>query len=315
MTLSPDHVAASPESTDHYSANPDGANPDSANPDSRGDVPEGGLPLGPDSLTWEFFSDGRMLLLGPRAPVLQNMLPSLGQGVEDHSVWFAETMARFKRSIPPIFGTVYGADGHGTGRTVRDFHKNIKGKMPDGTPYSALNPMTYYWAHATFVEHMMVAADTFIRPLTRADKEQIIKESITWFERYGVSSRGTPTNLDEFEAYWQEALEEKLVAHRTAKFGIGYATRGWPRPKQVPKPVWAVVSWPLNTYSAFITIGGMPERAREILDLPWTPSQEKRYQRFARAVRATDPLYRRIPPKLRMHPICYRAYKREGRLG
>ena len=59
------------------------------------------LPLGPDSLTWRHFGDARMALLGPRAAVLQNMLPALGQGVQDHSVWFAETLARLRRSIPP----------------------------------------------------------------------------------------------------------------------------------------------------------------------------------------------------------------------
>jgi len=92
------------------------------------------LPLGPDSLTWRCFGDNRMALLGPRAAVLQNMLPSLGQGVEDHSVWFEETLARLQRSIPPIFNTVYGADGHAAGHEVRDFHKHIKGKLPDGSP-------------------------------------------------------------------------------------------------------------------------------------------------------------------------------------
>ncbi|MEO5874401.1 MAG: oxygenase MpaB family protein, partial [Streptosporangiaceae bacterium] len=51
-------------------------------------------PLGPDSLTWRFFGDTRMALVGPRAVVLQNMLPALGQGVLDHSVFFAETFAR-----------------------------------------------------------------------------------------------------------------------------------------------------------------------------------------------------------------------------
>ena len=80
-----------------------------------------GLPLGPDSLVWKYFADNRMALLGPRAAVLQNMLPSLGQGVEDHSVWFAETLARLQRSIPPIFNTVYGADAE-AGHQVRDFH-------------------------------------------------------------------------------------------------------------------------------------------------------------------------------------------------
>ena len=145
-----------------------------------------GLPLGPDSLTWRYFGDHRMALLGPRAAVLQNMLPALGQGVEDHSVWFAETLARLQRSIPPIYDTVYGADPEHSGHEVRDFHKPIKGRLPDGAPYSALNPDTYYWAHACFVEHLITATDTFIRRLAEHEREQVFLESLTWFERYGV---------------------------------------------------------------------------------------------------------------------------------
>jgi uncharacterized protein (DUF2236 family) len=277
------------------------------------DVETRGLPLGPDSLTWQFFGDHRMALLGPRAAVLQNMLPSLGQGVEDHSVWFAETLARLERSIPPIYNTVYGADGHASGLQVRDFHKHIKGKLPDGSPYSALNPSTYYWAHATFVEHLIVATDTFIRRLSEAEKEQIFRESITWFERYGVSATGTPQTWREFCDYWDHALAERLVAHRTATYGVGYATKGWPRPARVPAVVWWLVRRPVNALSAFVTIGGMPARGREILGLPWDDRRERRYQRFARVCRALDGGYRRLPGKYRMHVIALRAFKREGR--
>ncbi|MET3961312.1 uncharacterized protein (DUF2236 family) [Marmoricola sp. OAE513] len=272
------------------------------------------LPLGPDSLTWQLFADNRMALLGPRAAVLQNMLPSLGQGVEDHSVWFAETLARLQRSIPPIFNTVYGVDGVAAGHEVRDFHKHIKGKLPDGGRYSALNPDTYYWAHATFVEHLVVATETFIRPLSDAEKDQIIGEHITWFQRYGVSARSVPTTWAEFDAYWQHALDERLVAHRTAAYGVGYATKGWPRPKRIPAPVWFVVKGPINAISSSITIGGMPERGREILGLPWDPQRERRYQRFAKLSRALNPVYAKLPGKFRMHPIALRAFKREGRV-
>lgn len=272
-----------------------------------------GLPLGPDSLTWRYFGDNRMALLGPRAAVLQNMLPALGQGVEDHSVWFAETLARLQRSIPPIFNTVYGADGHAAGHEVRDFHRTIKGTLPDGKPYSALNPDTYYWAHATFVEHLITATDTFIRRLSEAEKEQIFRESITWFERYGVSSRGTPQTWAEFQDYWQHALDERLVAHRTAAYGVGYATKGWPRPKQVPALLWRIIRRPVNAVSASLTIGGLPPQAREILGLPWDERRERRYQRFARACRAARPLYDRLPGKARMHVIPLRAFSREGR--
>jgi len=271
-----------------------------------------GLPLGPDSLTWQYFADRRMALLGPRAAVLQNMLPALGQGVEDHSVWFEETLARLARSIPPIFGTVYGPDPEATGHRVRDFHTSIKGKMPDGRPYSALNPETYYWAHATFVEHLVVATDTFIRTLTVAEKDQLIAESLTWFERYGVSARGIPTTWAEFETYWADALEHRLVKHRTAAYGVGYATKGWPRPPQIPGPVWWVVRRPINAFSGFVTIGGMPPRAREILGLPWDDARERRHRRFARLVRALDPLVRRLPARLRLHPIAARAFAGEA---
>ncbi|MFL6160058.1 MAG: oxygenase MpaB family protein [Marmoricola sp.] len=272
-----------------------------------------GLPLGPDSLVWRYFADNRMALLGPRAAVLQNMLPALGQGVEDHSVWFAETLARLQRSIPPIFNTVYGSDEANAGLQVRDFHRSIKGKLPDGKPYSALNPDTYYWAHATFIEHVITATDTFIRRLGEAEKEQLFAESVTWFERYGVSAAGTPATYAEFTEYWDHALDERLVAHRTAAYGVGYVTKGWPRPKQVPAPLWFLLKRPLDALSAFITTGGMPARAREILGLPWDEHRERRYQRFAAVCRTLDPAYRRLPGKLRLHPIALRAFQREGR--
>jgi len=279
-----------------------------------GELRSGRAPLGPGSLTWELFADGRMLLLGPRAVVLQNMLPSLGQGVEEHSVFFSDTAARLARTVPPIFDTVYGADPVASGHQVRDFHTSIKGRLPEsmgGGRYSALNPDTYYWAHATFVEHMVEAADRFVRPLDEADRDRIVAESVTWFERYGVSSRGIPTTWAEFDAYFRRRLERDLVRHRTAAYGVGYATKGWPRPSRVPRPVWWLVRRPVNRFSSFLTIGGLPERARDLLGLPWDERRERRYRRFCRAVRALDPVLRRLPRRARMHPIAVRAYARE----
>jgi hypothetical protein len=127
------------------------------------------LPLGPQSLVWRYFGDNRMFLIGPRPAVLQNMLAELGQGVLDHSVFFSDTSARIKRSLPPIFKTVYGSDNDNTGQQVRDFHHQIKGEMPSGDRYHALDPDTYFWAHATFVEQVLYFADTFVKRLTDAD--------------------------------------------------------------------------------------------------------------------------------------------------
>ena len=64
------------------------------------ETPADAAPLDGQSLIWCYFGDNRMFLIGPRPAVLQNMLAELGQGVFDHSVWFADTAARHKAFLP-----------------------------------------------------------------------------------------------------------------------------------------------------------------------------------------------------------------------
>lgn len=274
------------------------------------------LPLGPDSLVWKYFGDNRMYLIGPRPAVLQNMLAQLGQGVLDHSVFFADTSARIKRSLPPIFRTVYESDdassGSRAGTQVRDFHREIKGDMPDGSRYHALDPETYYWAHATFVEQVLYFADTFVKRLTDAEKEQIYLESKTWYRRYGVSDRPMPATYAEFEEYWDRMINEVAVPHKTARYGVGYVTKGFPAPKAVNPAVWRVIAVVFNPVAAFLTTGGLPPRARDLLELPWSDRQERAYQLFAAAWR-TKPVnwvWDRLPMSVRYNSFAQKGYAR-----
>jgi uncharacterized protein (DUF2236 family) len=270
------------------------------------------LPLGPQSLVWLYFGDNRMFLIGPRPAVLQNMLAELGQGVLDHSVFFSDTTARIKRSLPPIFKTVYGSDDDNTGQQVRDFHHQIKGDMPNGDRYHALDPETYFWAHATFVEQVLYFADTFVKRLTDAEKEQIYLESKTWYRRYGVSERPMPANYQEFEKYWDYMIERVVIAHPTAKYGVGYVTKGFPCPKGLSPSVWRAVAPVFNPLAAFLTTGGMPPRTRTLLGLPWSDRQERRYQRFAAVWRSrpVNLLWDHLPMRLRYNGFARGGYAR-----
>ena len=272
------------------------------------------LPLGPESLVWRYFGDNRMYLIGPRPAVLQNMLAELGQGVLDHSVFFADTAARVKRSIPPIMMTVYGSTADNPGQQVRDFHRNIKGDMPDGSRYHALDPETYYWAHATFVEQVLYFADTFVTRLTEAEKEQIYLESKTWYRRYGVSDRPMPADYAEFQRYWEHMIDDIVVAHPTAKYGVGYVTKGFPRPKGVSPLAWRLVSPVFNPVAAFLTTGGMPPRTRDLLGLPWSPRKEKAYQAFAALwrTRTVNRIWDRLPMRVRYNTFAQAGYGRSG---
>ena len=270
------------------------------------------LPLGPESLVWRYFGDNRMYLIGPRPAVLQNMLAELGQGVLDHSVFFADTAARVKRSLPPIFMTVYGADDANEGTRVRDFHRDIKGDMPDGSRYHALDPDTYFWAHATFVDQLLYFADTFVKRLSREEKEQIYLESKTWYRRYGVSDRPMPANYDEFERYWDRMIDEIVVPHQTATYGVGYVTKGFPCPKGVSPALWRMIAPVFNPVAAFLTTGGMPPRTRDMLGLPWSERQEGRYQRFAALWRSrpVNWLWDHLPMSLRYNTFAQTGYAR-----
>ena len=77
----------------------------------------------------------------------------------------------------------------------------------------------------------------------------------------------------------------------------------------MPPQVWRVIAVVFNPVAAFLTTGGLPPRARALLDLPWSDRQERRYQRFATLGRSlpVNWLWDRLPMRLR-----YNGYARKG---
>jgi uncharacterized protein (DUF2236 family) len=147
-------------------------------------------------------------------------------------------------------------------------------------------------------------ADTFVKRLIRAEKEQICLESKTWYRRYGVSERAMPADYAGFERYWDRMLDEIVVAHPTAQYGVGYVTKGFPCPKGVAPVVWR--------FAALLTTGRLPPRARTLLGLPWSDIRERRYQRFAALCRsrAVNWLWNRLPMRLRYNRHARAGYAR-----
>ena len=195
------------------------------------DIAADALPLGPQSLVWRYFGDNRMFLIGPRPAVLQNMLAELGQGVLDHSVFFDDTAARVKRSLPPIFNTVYGSDTDNPGQQVRDFHARSRATCPDGASLPRARPGDVLLgardvrrAGALLRRHLRQAAH-------RAEKEQIYRESKTWYRRYGVSDRPMPADYAAFEKYWDRMLDEIVVAHPPRSTASATSPRGSRAPR------------------------------------------------------------------------------------
>ncbi|MGW5054014.1 oxygenase MpaB family protein [Actinokineospora sp. NPDC004072] len=253
-------------------------------------------PLGPGSLTWRLLGDTRGLLCLGRIGTLQNMHPAVGAALQDHSDFFANPLDRLLRSIPPILGVVYDPPGSGTGALVRGYHTRLAGTDSRGRRYHALNPDVFWWTHATFIEGIIAVNERFGTPLTPAEKDQLVAEGVTWWQRYGLSMRPVVDNYADFAAYWDRMLAEELEANATTDFAIDMVNARIPAPRFVPGPVWALVRDPVVRFGAWLSVGLLPPRARDILGLAWTDRQERRLAAVAAVVRAVWP---RLPRRLR----------------
>ncbi|HZA09260.1 oxygenase MpaB family protein [Mycobacterium sp.] len=283
------------------------------------------LDLGPQSLLWRWAGDMRIAFEGGTAGLLQTMHPAIGQGLIDHSNFFDDPVDRVFRSLPGILGTIYdGPHANTTGARVRDFHRDIKGTLPSGVRYHALDPHVYWWAHATFQRMVHRVAEYWDRHrLTDRERGQLYIEGCEWYRRYGVTDSVLPADRAafnrEFDRYCREVLQPNPAADYLIEF-IGRraipdmsASPHYPtHPKLRPLanallptlPIRAALAPPMR----LVIFGGLPPIVRERFNIAWTAADERRYRLIRATIRAT---WRYVPESLKWHPAARKGWLRE----
>jgi uncharacterized protein (DUF2236 family) len=285
-------------------------------------LPADRLDLGPGSLLWRWAGDTRIAFLGGTIGLLQLMHPAIGAGVLEHSDFFHDPYGRVFRSLPSILGVVYDGPGAATtGRMVRDFHRDIKGTDAEGRSYHALNPETYWWAHATFQFMAEQVADRFdAHRLTSTEREQLYLEGVEWYRRYGVSERGVPPSRAAFQEVWDRYCAEVLEMNAAAQWVLDSILSPRRPPKLPPELAWArplvqvrPVRQALLVPVRISAIGGLPPVVRERFGIPWGRQDQVALRGLELAVRTSWPL---VPFPLRWQPRALEGWKRsrsEGR--
>jgi uncharacterized protein (DUF2236 family) len=266
-------------------------------------------PLGPDSLTWKYFGDLRTGMLGVWIGAIQNMYPELGAGVEDHSILLREPLQRVARSVYPIMGVVYDGDRAAqTGAQIRGYHNTIKGVDHDGRRYHALNPETFYWAHATFFMLIIKTAEYFCGGLTEAEKQQLFDEHVQWYQMYGMSMGPVPRTWQDFQIYWKHKCSDELEINRAT---LDIFTIRIPKPRFVlmPTAVWDQMFKPLVAGQRWIAAGVFDPAVREKAGMRWTPGDEVLLRIFGKAVELA---FLVVPEEVRLHPRALAAYRRSA---
>ncbi|PXY22363.1 oxygenase MpaB family protein [Prauserella muralis] len=266
-------------------------------------------PLGPDSLTWKYFGDWRGLLIALWAGSMQNMHPQLGAGVEQHSRFFAERWQRLFRSLYPIGGVVYdGPRAHRTALEVRGYHDTIKGVDARGRRYHALDPETFYWAHATFFVSTLLIAENFMGGLTERDTRRLFDEHLRWYRMYGMSMRPVPRTWEEFGDYWHRMCTEVLEDNKATRDVLDLTRIAKPDPlRLLPDAVWRLLRIPLAKGFVWLTVGLYDQPVRALLGYRWSRRDELAHRAFGKAVHAVFSL---VPFERRYHPRARAGWRR-----
>ncbi len=254
-------------------------------------------PLGPGSLLWRYAGDWRSMLPGSSAGVLQLMHPAIGAGVEQHSAFFDDPFERIRRSIPQIWATIFAADGERRGRALRDTHRAIKGIDASGRRYHALDPETFWWAHATFTWEVFRSVELFhLRPLSASECGRLYDETVTWYRRYGVSCRPVPPDYRSFTATFERVCTDVLEMTPAVTRALSMRqTDVVGRPLGLPEPLATMVSPLVVPATEILGLGCLPDVVRRRLPFDWGSSEELQFRGICAAVRQ---LFRFVPPAL-----------------
>lgn len=298
--------------TDVLRDSPADTDPHDADPVPASRRAEDYEPLGPDSLTWQIWGTWTGMFQGLWAGSMQNMHPKLGAAVWEHSDFFGERWQRLMRSLYPISGVVFDtvSTGAATGHEVRDYHRDIKGRMNDGSRYHALDPDVFYWAHATFWYGNVRLCERFGPWLTEDQKRQLFEESKAWYASYGVSMRPVPDTYEDFLEYWDYMCRNVLRDHPAVRAVLDIGKLP-PPPflSFIPEKFWfRHLAKPNERFFLWLTTGFYDEPVREILGLSWSAKDERRFRLLGRGVNLV--MHRLLPKRFLRHPRPRDAWDR-----
>lgn len=146
--------------------------------------------FGPRSVAWRVHGDVAGMMVGGIAGLLLQMLhPGVLAGVWDHSNFRADMPGRLRRTARFIAITTYGgrAEAEAMIARIRRIHDQVRGTLPDGTPYAANDPALLAWVHVTetttFLDGWIRYADPW---MSAADQDRYFAEMARVGEALGV---------------------------------------------------------------------------------------------------------------------------------
>lgn len=174
------------------------------------------------SVAWRVHGDVTTMMVGGVSGLLMEMLHPLAlAGVWDHSNFRTDMLGRLRRTARFIAQTTFGertAAEAAIARVCR-IHAQVKGSLPDGTPYRADDPHLLAWIHIAGARAFLDGWIRYGEPrMNRADQDRYFAEVAEVAHMLGAdpvptTRGGADALINEFRTELQANDRSREVAH------------------------------------------------------------------------------------------------------
>lgn len=178
-----------------------------------------GLTGGPGSMSWEINGDLASVGGAGVAAILMEVLhPSVMHGVFTQSSYRTNPYERSRNTLGYVLRTTFGNTEAATRviEQVKRVHGYVKGTRPNGVAYTALDPDLLAWVHTCIPWGIMSAYDRYNRPLSRAEKDQYLREQAVIGRMGGAD--WVPETVSELEDYVERMRPLMAYNDQTRQF-------------------------------------------------------------------------------------------------
>jgi len=255
--------------------------------------------FGPGSVSWRVDRELIVLAGGSCALLMQAAHPVVAAGVVQHSTYATDPFGRLMRTLTSSFDVAFGSRERADAaiRRVNAIHASVRGRLPDGAPYSASDPEALLWVHATLVDTALRVYSRFVGPLSPADEQAYHEEAAQVATLLGVAPADLPDGIGDLRAWMDGMLESGRV-------------RVTPDARRIASTVLRPIPWvPRLAWEAahLVSLATLPAPLRRQYGLGWSPARERGIDRLAAISRRALPV---VPPIARFAPQARAAERR-----
>jgi len=218
--------------------------------------------------------------------VMQLAMPGVGHGVAASTVTsgqlFRHPIKRGRTTFTYLAVAMMGSDEERAAyrEAVNESHRAVRSKPGDEVAYNAFDPELQLWVAACLYRGL---ADNmaWLAPQRYArDKERMYQASAVLGTTLQMRPSQWPADSSAFETYWDRTVRDELK--------IDDFVRGYLNEFLLLKFLPRILAALLGRFHRWQSTGWLTQEFRDLMDLPWTARDQRRFDRLNRWIRRTN---------------------------